>query len=112
METWCIICFNQRKAFSRAFDFDRKGNYNSCKTERVITMCQKQIKLNAKEDVQEFVRAAGKCDFDIDVFYNRIIIDAKSILGVLSMDLTRELTVRCYGESKRFNEVMAKFAVA
>ena len=35
-------------------------------------MCQKQIKLNAKEDVQEFVRAAGKCDFDIDVFYNRI----------------------------------------
>ena len=31
-------------------------------------MCQKQIKLNAKEDVQEFVRAAGKCDFDIDVF--------------------------------------------
>ena len=43
---------------------------------------------------------------------NTIIIDAKSILGVLSMDLTRELTVRCYGESKRFNEVIAKFAVA
>ena len=75
-------------------------------------MCQKQIKLNAKEDVQEFVKAAGKCDFDIDVFYNRIIIDAKSILGVLSMDLTRELTVRCYGQSKRFNEVIEKFAVA
>ena len=56
-------------------------------------MCQKQIKLNAKEDVQEFVKAAGKCDFDIDVFYNRIIIDAKSILGVLSMDRTRVLTV-------------------
>ena len=36
--------------------------------------------------------SAGKCDFDIDVFYNRIIIDAKSILGVLSMDLTRVLT--------------------
>lgn len=75
-------------------------------------MCQKQIKLNATEEVQEFVKAAGKCDFDIDVFYNRIIIDAKSILGILSMDLTRELTVRCYGESKRFNEVIAKFAVA
>lgn len=75
-------------------------------------MCQKQIKLNATEEVREFVKAAGKCDFDIDVFYNRIIIDAKSILGILSMDLTRELTVRCYGESKRFNEVMAKFAVA
>ena len=41
-------------------------------------MCQKQIKLNAKEDVQEFVKAAGKCDFDIDVFYNRIIIETGS----------------------------------
>ena len=49
-------------------------------------MCQKQIKLNATEEVKEFVKAAGKCDFDIDVIYNRIIIDAKSILGVLSMD--------------------------
>ena len=75
-------------------------------------MCKNQIKLNANEDVQEFVRAAGKCDFDIDVFYNRIIIDAKSILGVLSMDLTRELTVRCYGASQRFNAVMDKFAIA
>ena len=45
-------------------------------------------------------KAAGKCDFDIDAFYNRIIIDAKSILGVLSMDLTRVLTVQCHGESR------------
>ena len=112
METWCIICFNQRKAFSRAFDFDRKGNYNSCKTERVITMCQKQIKLNAKEDVQEFVRAAGKCDFDIDVFYNRIIIDAKSILGVLSMDLGQILIVKCHGENSDFDSFLEKHKVA
>ena len=60
-------------------------------------MCQKQIKLNAKEDVQEFVKAAGKCDFDIDVFYNRIIIDAKSILGGFllysAMARARNLTV-------------------
>ncbi len=32
-------------------------------------------------------------DFDIDIFYNRVIIDAKSILGVLSMDLSQALTV-------------------
>ena len=67
---------------------------------------------NATEDVKEFVNEATKCDFDIDISYNRIIMDAKSLLGILSMDLTRELTVRCYGESQRFNEVMAKFAVA
>ena len=33
---------------------------------------------------KEFVKEAGKCDFDINVFYNRIVIDAKSLLGVLS----------------------------
>ena len=75
-------------------------------------MCQKQIKLNAKEDVQEFVRAAGKCDFDIDVFYNRIIIDAKSILGVMSMDLTRPLTVKYHVEDQDcFEQTLNKFAM-
>ena len=34
---------------------------------------EKQIKLDEKS-AQEFVSAASKCKFDIDVFYNRIII--------------------------------------
>ena len=75
-------------------------------------MIEKQIRLNATEDVKEFVNEATKCEFDIDISYNRIIIDAKSLLGILSMDLTRELTVRCDGESQRFNKVMEKFATA
>ena len=44
-------------------------------------MKEHQIMLNATEDVKEFVNAASKCDFDIDISYNRIIIDAKSLLG-------------------------------
>lgn len=75
-------------------------------------MLTKKIKLNATEDVQEFVRSASKCDFDVDVYYNRILIDAKSILGVLSMDLNQILTVRCHGESREFDRVLDKFAVA
>ena len=74
-------------------------------------MVEHQIRLNAAEDVREFVNAASKCDSDIDIFFNRIIIDAKSILGILSMDLTKNLTVKCYGENPHFNEVIAKFAV-
>ena len=48
----------------------------------------------------------------LNIFYNRIIIDAKSILGILSMDLTRDLTVQCYGDSNEFNKTLKKFAVA
>lgn len=75
-------------------------------------MQEKKIRLNAAEDVKEFVNGASQCDFDVDVFYNRILIDAKSILGVLSLDLSRVLTVRCHGENGSFNRVLAKFAAA
>ena len=75
-------------------------------------MVERQIKLTANEDVKEFVNQASKWDFDIDVFYNRVVIDAKSILGVLSMDLTKVLTVRCNGHDERFDEFLNKFAVA
>lgn len=80
--------------------------------ERVIMMTQSKIKINATEEVQEFVNAATKCDFDIDIYYNRFLIDAKSILGILSMDLTKVLTVECHGESKEFDRTLKKFAVA
>ena len=55
-------------------------------------MKQYKIMLPGVAEAKEFV-AATKCDFDIDVYYNRVTIDAKSILGVLSLDLTRPLTV-------------------
>ena len=64
------------------------------------------------EEVKEFVHAAEKCDFDIDVFYNRIIIDAKSMLGVLSLDLSRELTVKYGGKNNAFENVLCKYACA
>ncbi|QUO33217.1 HPr family phosphocarrier protein [Faecalicatena sp. Marseille-Q4148] len=72
---------------------------------------KKRIRLTPN-DVDEFVKAAGQCDFDVDVFYNRVIIDAKSILGVLSLDLNQTLTVR-YGEKNElFEETLQKFSVA
>lgn len=74
-------------------------------------MSQK-IRLNETADVKEFVQAASKCDFDVDISYNRVIIDAKSILGILSMDLTKVLTVTCHGGDHEFNRFLQKFAVA
>lgn len=65
-------------------------------------MKQRRIMLSTIEDVRRFVAAAEKCDFDIDVFYNRVIIDAKSVLGVMSLDLTKILTVEYNGENAEF----------
>lgn len=75
-------------------------------------MSERKIKLKEIEDVKEFVKTAGKCDFDIDVSYNRIIIDAKSILGVLSLDLTRILTVKYGGDDMSFENVLSKYSAS
>ena len=71
---------------------------------------QKKIMLPTVADAKEFVQMASRCDFDIDIFYNRIVIDAKSILGVLSLDLTRELTVSMNGEDAEFEAYLYKLA--
>lgn len=64
------------------------------------------------DEVQEFVNAASGCDFDIDIAYNSYVVDAKSILGVYGLDLTRVLTVTCHGYSKEFDSYLRNFAIA
>ena len=63
------------------------------------------------DDAKMFVAAATQCDFDIDVYYNRVVIDAKSILGVLSLDLRNILTVQYDGENEAFEAFLEKMAV-
>ena len=65
-------------------------------------MKEKKILLTSIEEAKRFVTEASRCDFDVDVFYNRFTIDAKSILGVLSLDLARVLTVPMNGENEEF----------
>ena len=75
-------------------------------------MLEKKIQLKAFSDVKDFVKAAEKCEYDVDVFYNRVVVDAKSILGVMSMDLTRPLTVQYHVEDQDcFEQTLNKFAM-
>ena len=73
------------------------------------------VKKVAKEygigEVKDFVRAAGKCDFDIDVCYNRAVIDAKSLLGMLYLGLSKDLTVKYGGQNTGFENTVQKYAV-
>ena len=56
--------------------------------------------------------AASRCDFDIDVFYNRFTVDAKSIVGVLGLDLNQILTVAYNGYDPDFEKVINRLALA
>ena len=47
-------------------------------------MTQRKIRISTIAEAKDFVARASECDFDINIFYNRVIIDAKSILGAVS----------------------------
>ena len=65
-----------------------------------------KIKLNSTEDVKNFNAAAEKLVGDIDVRCERYIVDGKSIMGLLSLNLTKPLTVEIINDSEE-NSVKA-----
>lgn len=75
-------------------------------------MNEKQIRLQSRQEVQDFVQAAVKCNFDIDISYDRVIIDAKSFLGVLGLGVSRVLTVTYSGMNNDFENTVQKYVVA
>ena len=71
-------------------------------------MKEYSIRIPDVETAKEFCRLAGECSFDVDLVYNRVVIDAKSILGVPSMDLRKTLKVRMSGDNERFEALLEK----
>ena len=64
-----------------------------------------QISLNSIGKVKSFVNAITQFDFDFDLISGRYVIDAKSIMGIFSLDLSKpiELTIH---ESDEIDEIL------
>ena len=76
-----------------------------------MTTANKTIKINDVEAAKKLVSAAGRCPFDIDiVFKGKIFIDAKSILGVLSLGVEEPLELKYDGYDEDFESVIAGLA--
>ena len=74
-----------------------------------------KVKLNSVEQVRLFVETMRKYDGDVDVYStNRnYLVDGKSILGVFSLGLDQELTVRFYnGATESFINTLQPFMLA
>lgn len=74
-----------------------------------------KISINTIDRVKRFVKIVSEYESDIDLGQGRYIIDAKSIMGIFSFDLTKVFTVKIHtidiNELKRFNEEMEEFKV-
>ncbi|MCD7737053.1 MAG: HPr family phosphocarrier protein [Lachnospiraceae bacterium] len=75
-------------------------------------MSKRRIKMNTVDDVRIFVKAADKCIFPVNITFDGRMIDAKSIMGVMSLDLTQELTVSYSEEDAELERVLNQFACA
>ncbi len=75
-------------------------------------MTEKRIQFENTAEVAEFVKTAGQCDFDIDILYQHVCVDAKSLLGMLGLGLSKELTVQYFGENATFEKMLMNYAVA
>ncbi len=58
-----------------------------------------KININTINDVKNFVSIVSKCDYDVDIISGRYAIDAKSIMGIFSLDLSKELTLNIHSDS-------------
>lgn len=54
------------------------------------------IHLSLAENVKDFVNVVSKYPYDIDLRSGRHVVDAKSILGIFSLDLSKPITMEVY----------------
>ena len=54
-------------------------------------MTECMIRLDSIDEVKEFCALTNACKFDIDLLSGRYAVDAKSIMGIFSLDLTKAL---------------------
>lgn len=67
------------------------------------------------DKVKDFCRITTSIESDLDIIVGRYIIDAKSIMGIFSIDLSRKLTLKIKSdnidECKKIKEKLKEFIV-
>ena len=57
-----------------------------------------QISLNSIDKVKTFVNLINRFDYDFDLVSGRYVIDAKSIMGIFSLDLSKPIDLAIHTE--------------
>ena len=71
----------------------------------VVNMKTVQISLNSIDKVKSFVNDLTKFDVDFDLVSGRYVIDAKSIMGIFSLDLSKPIDLAIHAENN-MDEIM------
>lgn len=66
-----------------------------------------KISLNSIDKVKAFVNEISKFDCDFDLVSGRYVIDAKSIMGIFSLDLSKPIDLNVHADGATLDTVMA-----
>ena len=69
-----------------------------------------EISLNSIDKVKSFVNTINNFDFDSDLISGRYVIDAKSIMGIFSLDLSKPITLNIHADDANVDAVMDALA--
>ena len=75
-----------------------------------VIMKTVSISLNSIDKVKAFVNDISKYDFDFDLVSGRYVIDAKSIMGIFSLDLSKPINLNVHAEGTNLDEVLKVLA--
>lgn len=71
-----------------------------------------QVSFSSTESVKDFVNAVTRYPFDIDLHSGRYVVDAKSLLGIFSLDLAKPIACEIYNDNcDELLKDIAKFIV-
>ena len=65
-----------------------------------------KISLNSIDRVKSFVNDITKFDVDFDLVSGRYVIDAKSIMGIFSLDLSKPIDLNIHADGAALDTVM------
>ena len=65
-----------------------------------------KVSLNSIDKVKTFVNDINRFDYDFDLVSGRYVIDAKSIMGIFSLDLSKPIDLNIHAEGSGLEEVM------
>ena len=66
-----------------------------------------KISLNSIDKVKAFVNEISRFDCDFDLVSGRYVIDAKSIMGIFSLDLSKSIDLNIHVDGAALEEVLS-----
>ncbi|HJI30591.1 MAG TPA: HPr family phosphocarrier protein [Lachnospiraceae bacterium] len=64
-------------------------------------MQEEKIRLDSINDVKQFVQTLTQYDDEFELVSNKYVVDAKSILGIFSIDLSQPVLLRIHAEGEK-----------